>query len=248
MCCLMFVSVHAEDEAIIPLRLNGAELEISGWLKGSTTYIELESAGDIFAQNAGRSVDISAKEGDCYIEALGRYIGGASCISIDGKIYAPIRSVVKVYGGLVHWQDEDWSVDIDLGFGQVMARAEDFYDADELYWMSRIINSESSGEPFEGQILVGNVVMNRVRSQEFPNSVYDVIFDDCYGVQFTPTANGTIYNDPDEQSIIAAKLVLEGYSLSDTAQYFLNPDLATNFWIPQNRPFLFKVGGHEFYS
>ena len=100
----------------------------------------------------------------------------------------------------------------------------------------------------EGQIAVGNVVLNRVRSEQFPNTIYEVIFDRAYGVQFTPTANGTIYCEPDEEAIIAAKLCLEGYTLSEGILYFLNPALSSNFWVPNNRDYVMTIAGHDFYS
>jgi len=75
-----------------------------------------------------------------------------------------------------------------------------------------------------------------------------VIFDRKYGVQFTPIANGTIYCAPDEDAVIAAKLCLEGYTLSEDILYFLNTSLATNFWVPQNRDYVMTISGHDFYS
>ena len=57
---------------------------------------------------------------------------------------------------------------------------------------------------------MGNVVLNRVASKQFPNTIYDVIFDTKYAVQFEPTANGTVYNTPSKDSISAAKRVLAG--------------------------------------
>ena len=66
---------------------------------------------------------------------------------------------------------------------------EEFYDHDELYWLSKLIYAESGAEPFLGKLAVGTVVMNRVDSDEFPSNIVDVIFDKENGVQFTPTAN-----------------------------------------------------------
>ncbi len=100
----------------------------------------------------------------------------------------------------------------------------------------------------KGKILVGNVVLNRVVSEEFPSTIYDVIFDCKYGVQFTPVANGTVYNEPNADSVAAAKICLDDYYISREALYFLNPRIATNFWIPQNCTFIMSVGGHDFYS
>ena len=99
-----------------------------------------------------------------------------------------------------------------------------------------------------GQIAVGNVVLNRVASPEFPNTIWGVIFDRRYGVQFTPVANGTVYATPTESAVIAARLCLEGVTVSQRALYFLNPAKASSFWIVYNRPFAFRIGTHDFYN
>jgi N-acetylmuramoyl-L-alanine amidase len=100
----------------------------------------------------------------------------------------------------------------------------------------------------KGKIAVGNVVLNRVRSSAYPNTIYGVIFDKRYGIQFSPVANGTIYNTPTAESIIAAKICLEGYTLSNEILYFLNPSIVGSSWITKTRPYAFKVGNHAFYK
>lgn len=57
------------------------------------------------------------------------------------------------------------------------------YNAVDYYWLSRIISAESQGEPLEGQIAVGNVVLNRVESDQFPDTIAGVVFDQKYAVQ-----------------------------------------------------------------
>lgn len=64
--------------------------------------------------------------------------------------------------------------------------------------------------------------MNRVDSPEFPNTIYSVIFDRKYGVQFTPVANGSIYNSANAECERAAKMVLEGTSVDNEVLYFMN--------------------------
>jgi N-acetylmuramoyl-L-alanine amidase len=132
--------------------------------------------------------------------------------------------------------------------GAFLSPGSSVYNEDELYWLSRIISAESKGEPFLGQIAVGNVVLNRVDSGVFPETVHDVIFDKEFGVQFTPIANKTIYNDPSETSVAAAKICLEGTSLTDKALYFLNLKTAESSWIVQNRGYVMTIGNHSFYS
>jgi N-acetylmuramoyl-L-alanine amidase len=126
--------------------------------------------------------------------------------------------------------------------------ASKYYRSDEVLWLARIIHAESRGEPLLGQIAVGNVVLNRVRSSSYPNTIYGVIFDRKYGVQFSPVLDGTIYNTPSYNSTLAAKICLEGYDISDGALFFLRPELSTSSWIPNNRPYSFSVGKHDFYK
>jgi N-acetylmuramoyl-L-alanine amidase len=99
-----------------------------------------------------------------------------------------------------------------------------------------------------GKIAVGNVILNRVKSAEFPDCIYDVIFDDNWGIQFEPVENGSIYNTPTEESILAAKLCLDGASVVDASLYFLNPAKASNFWAIQNCIYISTIGNHQFYE
>lgn len=119
--------------------------------------------------------------------------------------------------------------------------------SEDFYWLSRIIHAEAGGEPYEGKLAVGTVVMNRVKSPEFPSNIHDVIFDTKYGVQFTPAANGTIYNTPSEESCRAAMEILEGYSLNDDIMYFVNHNISTSQWF-YTLKFEFRIGNHWFYS
>ena len=104
------------------------------------------------------------------------------------------------------------------------------------------------GESLEGQIAVGNVVLNRVKSREFPDTVYGVIFDGRWGGQFEPVRNGTIYQTPTQLSVIAAKLCLEGADVARESLYFLDPVKAGNLWTTQNRPYVMTIGVHDFYA
>ena len=161
-------------------------------------------------------------------------------------MFVPVRSIAKALGAEVVWNGSDYSVDI-KDTGNTIASGDTFYNETDLLWLSRIIYAESNTEPFRGKIAVGNVVLNRVRSDEFPNSVYGVIFDTKYGTQFTPVENGSIYNTPSEDCIIAAKICLEGFTLSDSVLYFMDAKAASNMWTANNRKFAFSIGKHSFY-
>ncbi|MBM7853970.1 N-acetylmuramoyl-L-alanine amidase [Desulfohalotomaculum tongense] len=120
--------------------------------------------------------------------------------------------------------------------------------SDEVYWLARIIHAEAEAEPFVGKVAVGNVILNRVNSSKFPNTIYGVIFDKQYGrTQFSPVIDGRIYNTPGDESIKAAKAALKGYRPVGSALYFLNPKKSQNFWIVKNRKYMTTIGKHDFY-
>lgn len=217
-------------------------------LISQTTYVNYESAKSLLSKATGNSHEISVAAGDNYITVSGRYLGGAENLIIDGALFIPIRSIAEVYGAAVNWDDATRSVGLTTDRNYQFESGDSYYRDDEVYWLSHIISAESAGEPMTGKILVGNVVQNRVNDDNFPNTIYGVIFDSKFGVQFTPTANGTIYNKPTAESIIAAKIVLDGYTLSKEALYFLNPAIATSSWIIENRSYVTTVGNHDFYS
>ncbi len=119
----------------------------------------------------------------------------------------------------------------------------------DLYWLARIIHAESQGEPYQGQVAVGNVVLNRVRSGNFPNSVYGVIFEYFGSIpQFSPVADGSIYNNPSAQSTKAADEAYWGAKPVGNALYFFNPKKAAGSWIVNNRKYMTTIGNHAFYQ
>jgi len=119
----------------------------------------------------------------------------------------------------------------------------------DIYWLARIIEAEAKGEPYQGKVAVGNVIMNRVKSSKFPNSVYDVIFEYTNGVpQFSPVADGSIYNTPSAESMKAAEEAYNGARPVGNALYFFNPAKASGSWITKNRTYMTTIGGHAFYA
>lgn len=164
----------------------------------------------------------------------------------NGKVYAPVTVLAEAVSADVLWEPRTAQVTV-TGGGQALKEAGSYYDPEDLYWLSRIISAESKGESFMGKCAVGNVVQSRAASSQFPNSIKGVIFDTKYGVQFTPSANGTIYDEPTSESVMAAKAVLDGFVKVKGALYFLNPRTAVNSWIINNRRFAMRIGNHDFY-
>ncbi|MBO5048098.1 MAG: cell wall hydrolase [Clostridia bacterium] len=197
----------------------------------------------------GENLEISATENNLYIRANGRYFyTGGEVLEIGNELYVPILPMVKALNSRVSWSNTENAFAVSSGDTRRLKNADQVYSSDAVYWLSRIINAEAGGESMKGKIAVGNVVLNRVRSKQFPNTIYGVIFDKKYGVQFAPTANGMIYKAPNADSVIAAKMCLEGYSISNEALYFFNPKYTSGTWVKQNRDYLFTIGNHVFYN
>lgn len=118
---------------------------------------------------------------------------------------------------------------------------------EDLYWLAKIIHAESRGEPFEGQVAVGAVILSRVKHSDFPNSIYGVIYDKWDGkyYQFSPVQDGSINLEPNDTALRAAKQALNGVDPSGGALYFYNPEKSTSKWI-FSRPVIKRIGKHVF--
>ena len=95
---------------------------------------------------------------------------------------------------------------------------------------------------------VGNVVLNRVANPTCPDTVYDVIFDDRYGVQFSVTETGAIFMEPTEEAVLAAKMCLEGYNPVGDSLFFVNPVIGASSWFSSTRTYVASIGEHDFYA
>ena len=219
------------------------------------TFSELAGAESVRWNASTRTASVKVggytlyvTDGSFYVQVAGRYIHtGETVKNIDGRLFVPVRALAKVFSIDVGWDNASRTVVL-TRTGKKLQDASSFYNADDLYWLSRIINAEAGGESMEGKIAVGNVVINRKASALYPNTIYGVIFDRKHGLQFTPVATGTIYRTPSADSVIAAKICLEGHSISREALFFMNPRIATNNWIAKNCRFLFRIGNHNFYG
>ena len=243
------LSVPARAERSVRVQVDGQLLPETARLEQGTTYFSLRSLLDAMggwtlvwdsgaAVATGEDGVLTVHPGTDTLTYNGTTVSGNVYVE-DGRTYVPLRTTVQLLGG-----DAQWDPYLD---GAAVTTAEAEHDAVDLYWLSRIISAESRGEPMEGQIAVGNVVLNRAASKEFPNTIPGVIFDRKHGVQFEPVSNGTVYSTPTQQSVQAARLALSGSSTAGKALYFYAPALSAGTWINANRTYLLTIGCHRFY-
>jgi len=117
----------------------------------------------------------------------------------------------------------------------------------------KLVEAEASGEDIKGKMLVANVVLNRVESSSFPDSVEEVVYQRAGGkAQFSPVATGKIERvHVSEETVEAVERVLSGEDDSQGALYFVSRTYASQEnmrWFDQNLTFLFVYRGHEFFS
>jgi len=254
---LTMMTGGAEAGELPVLQIEGEIVDAVSHVEYGTTYIGLRSVARALDETAAvtweagtavvrtEALELKAVPGEKWIYANGRYLYVPGGVQLSGgRTLLPIRVLADAFGARVDWNGETGRITVQDGEDAPVAR----YEEDTLYWLARIISAESRGESLRGQIAVGNVVLNRVKSPDFPDTVYGVIFDSRWGGQFEPVRNGTIYSEPAAISVIAAKLCLEGADVAGKSLYFLDPAKAQNFWTVENRPYLMSIGVHDFYG
>ena len=239
------------DDNYAPLYINGV-LAADCLVLGGVSLMSLGR----FAQLAGLSWDGRAIGGlvpeladeECAV-VNGRYFylpGGLT--ELGGEQLWPLRELARMFSCTVSWDAESGSINLDVTGLALPESGETYYDSEDVYWLSRIIYAESGNQPLAGQIGVGAVVLNRVESPLFPDTVYDVIFDRSCGVQFSPVESGAIYMQPDGEAVIAAYLSLEGYNTVGESLYFVNPEIGGGYWFAANLTWVATIGDHDFYA
>ncbi len=114
--------------------------------------------------------------------------------------------------------------------------------SDDVYLLAQCIHGEARGEPYKGQVAVGAVILNRVRSSAFPNSIAGVIYQRG---AFSVVADGQINMAPNDSALRAAKDAMNGWDPTGGCLYYYNPKKTSNAWI-LSRPIMLRIGEHVF--
>lgn len=116
------------------------------------------------------------------------------------------------------------------------------YNSSDVYLLAKCIYAESRGEPYLGQVAVGAVILNRVRSSSFPNSISGVIYQPY---AFTAVSDGQINLEPNSTAYSAARDAMNGWDPTNGCLYYYNPATATSSWI-WSREVRLTIGKHKF--
>ena len=129
-----------------------------------------------------------------------------------------------------------------LGISSSSSSSSGRYSSSDLYLLARCVYGESRGEPYVGQVAVAAVVLNRVKSAAFPNSISGVIYQPY---AFTCVSDGQLYLEPDQSAYNAARDAMNGWDPTNGCLYYYNPATATSAWI-WSRPIMLQIGRHNF--
>lgn len=187
-------------------------------------------------------VDVIAVPGQCYVTANERCLYVPSGVqTANGAVLVPLSTVCKAFDASLT-DNGDGTFALTRGSGAITP-AWEFYNSDDLYWLSHIINAESGNQPLSGKMAVGNVVLNRVADSRFPDTVKGVVFQKN---QFTPVRNGSINKTPNAESMLAAKLCLDGGEALEGVLWFNVKGLSS--WASRNRTAVATIAGHTFFA
>lgn len=270
LCISTALPVTAAEETInfdtpitVTVNQHLIQTDVKPFLYRGTTYVPIRfisealgveniswhpDTGSAVIEFEGNTLVLQKNTNDAYLNGSRLQVSGGIRL-VENRLFVPVRFVAESLNCTVDWVYESYTVAItkpDVNVPQHLIGSRSYTD-DEIYWLSKIIHAESRGEPMEGKIAVANVILNRVESEEYPNTIYGVIFDQRHGIQFSPVLDGSIYLTPYGDSIIAAKRALEGENPIEDCLFFLNPQSATNFWIVNSRTFYTTIQNHDFY-
>lgn len=168
--------------------------------------------------------------------------------SVDGKFGAATEKAVKYFqqkNGLTADGKAGKRTLGKMGLGNLLSSSSSSstsLNSNDINLIARAVNGEARGEPYEGQVAVAAVILNRVKSSSFPNTVSGVVYQNG---AFDAVADGQVNLAPNASCVKAAKDAMNGWDPSGGAIYYYNPKTATNKWI-RTRPIIRTIGNHVF--
>ena len=193
-------------------------------------YNENQNTESVYVASASENKQIQQK-----LKNLGYYTG-----KIDGIIGPLSLKAIKNF-------QRDYGLKVDGIVGPKTLKAlglssTSSYSNSDLYLLAKCVYAESRGEPYTGQVAVAAVILNRVKSAQFPNTISGVIYQPW---AFTAVNDGQINLEPNTSAYNAAKDAMNGWDPTYGCLYYYNPATATSKWIWSRKPVV-TIGKHVF--
>ena len=159
-----------------------------------------------------------------------RYFQSKNGLTVDGKVG---NETFKALGMMSYVSSSSSSSSSGSG---------SYTSESDVMLLARVVNGEARGEPYEGQVAVAAVILNRVEDDAFPDTISGVVYQNG---AFDAVADGQVNLTPNDSCIRAARDALNGWDPTGGAIYYYNPKTATNQWI-RTRPIICTIGNHVF--
>jgi len=198
-------------------------------------------------------MSLTGVRGEDYFTADYRYLYAPNgWLTQEGRVLLPTDVFDRIFNVEITVSKDRDRVDVNTTDARLLKCGQTYYldrfTEEDVFWLSRVINAEAANQPMAGKIGVGNVVLNRVAYEYFPNTIYDVIFQQDEVFQFTPVENGSIIRTPNKESIIAAYLAMDGYNTVGDCMFFVNPKSGNPSWFKKWKTYVMTIGDHDFYA
>lgn len=248
------------EQIFITLKINGTPISVdtNPYIKNSRTYVPVRFIAEAF----NMSVQWIPEENKTVLTDEQHKIEmwiGSNKIIVDGEVkqmdvnvegylgrtMVPVRYLAEIMGFTVKWDDYTYSVELNkdgvaVPASSVLNRS---YTDEDIIWLARIVHVEGKNLSLDGKVAIANVILNRTKDPNFPDTIYDVIFDKKYAKQFPPAHKpGFSELKPDKSCVIAAKMALEGINNIDKCLYFNDGPFSSK---PKNS--LYKVIDGEYF-
>lgn len=202
----------------------------------------ISTAGSVLATARLGSAGTQVRQIQTRLKSWGYYKGG-----VDG-IYGTLTKNAVVYFQKKNGLNADGVAGaatlaaLGLPAGSTGGGSYGKYSKSDYNLLARVISAEARGEPFVGQVAVGAVVLNRIESPLFPNTIPGVIYQPG---AFSCLGNGQFNQPVADSAYRAAQDAINGWDPSNGSLYYYNPKTANSAWI-RRRPVLLTIGNHAF--
>lgn len=245
------------EQIFITIKINGTPIftDTNPYVKQNRTFVPVRFVAEAFNMNvewAGDEKKIILSDDEhtvqMWMDSNKLIVNGEEVLmdvnveGVNGRAMVPVRYLAEIKGFDVKWDDYTYSVELNKEGAEIPASSilSRFYTDDDIIWLARIVHVEGNGLSLDAKVAIANVVLNRTKHPDFPNTVYDVIFD---GKQFPPAhKEGFKELKPDDSCVIAAKMALEGINNIDKCLYFNDKPFSS-----KSKDFYKKIDGEYFY-
>ena len=208
-------------------------------LFGGYTLVSKYQVSEALSKYGSRSEEV--KQIQTKLKNWGYYKGSVDGIYGSGTL-AAVKSFQKKNGLTIDGIAGTKTLQAMGIFSSSSSSSSNSSNSSSLNLISRFVYAEARGEPYQGQVAVAAVILNRVNDSRFPNTVSGVVYQSG---AFTCVSDGQINLTPNETAKKAAQDAINGWDPTYGAIYYFNPNTATNKWI-WSRPVTVTIGRHRF--